>query len=101
VIDTGDFNGDGFSDILWQHTGGQAAIWELDGTSIVETGAVGSNPGTSWTAKATGDYNGDGKSDILWQHTNGAVGLWELDGTSVIGGAGTLVAGADANWLVA
>ena len=40
-----DFNGDGKSDILWQNDNGQVAIWELDGTTVIGNGVVGSNPG--------------------------------------------------------
>jgi hypothetical protein len=31
---TGDFNGDGMSDILWQDTSGNVAIWEMNGTTV-------------------------------------------------------------------
>ena len=41
AIGTGDFNGDGLSDILWQNTEGQAAIWEMNGTNIIGGGALG------------------------------------------------------------
>jgi parallel beta-helix repeat protein len=35
IVDaTGDFTGKGNSDILWQTTGGQVAIWEMNGTQI-------------------------------------------------------------------
>ena len=34
AIGTGDFNDDGHSDILWQNTNGQAAIWEMNGTNV-------------------------------------------------------------------
>ena len=27
VVGSGDFNGDGFSDILWQNDSGEVAIW--------------------------------------------------------------------------
>jgi len=52
AIGTGDFNGDGHSDILWQNTSGQAAIWEMNGTSQIPGGSqlVSPNPGTSWHA---------------------------------------------------
>jgi len=83
---TSDFNGDGYSDILWQNTSGQVAIWEMKGTTVIGGGSLG-NPGPSWHAIATGDFNGDGYSDILWQNIDGEVAIWEMNGTSIIGGA--------------
>jgi hypothetical protein len=71
------------SDILWQNTDGQAAIWEMDGTNITSVAAVGPNPGPSWQAIATGDFNGDGQADILWQSTGGQAAIWEMNGTNV------------------
>ena len=70
VVGSGDFNGDGHSDILWQNASGQAAIWEMNGLNPIAGGsaAVGANPGPSWKAVGTGDFNGDGHSDILWQN---------------------------------
>ena len=64
-----DFNGAGHSDILWQNTNGQAAIWEMNGTNVIADPLVGANPGPSWQAIGTGDFNDDGYSDILWQNT--------------------------------
>ena len=75
------------SDILWQNTNGQAAIWEMNGTNVLSSAAVGPNPGPSWQAIGTGDFNGDGKSDILWQNTNGQAAIWEMNGTSVLSAA--------------
>jgi len=88
---TQDFDRDGKSDILWQNTNGQAAVWQMDGTHLTRGAYVGSNPGPSWKAIGSGDFDGDGKSDILFQDTDGKVGIWLLDGTDVIGGLGTLV----------
>ena len=35
VADTGDYNGDGRADILWRHTTGAAAIWDVhDGQQV-------------------------------------------------------------------
>ena len=45
--DTGDFNGDGKSDILWQNDNGQAAIWLMNGLNPIAGAAVGSNSGPS------------------------------------------------------
>ena len=50
AVGIGDFNGDGHSDILWQNTSWQVAIWEMNGTKIVGGGAVSTNPGPSWYA---------------------------------------------------
>ena len=63
-----DFNGDSKSDILWQNASGRAAVWDMNGSTLVGGGAVGPNPGPSWTAVGTGDFNDDGRSDILWQN---------------------------------
>jgi hypothetical protein len=79
--DTGDFNGDGLADFLFQDSNGEV---DVVGTGII--GTVG-NPRPSWHVIGTGDHNGDGKSDILFQNSSGEVAIWELDGTSVIGNA--------------
>jgi hypothetical protein len=82
---TGDFNGDGTSDILWNNTNGDNAIWysvATGGYSPVDLGFV--DP--SWSVQQVGDFNGDGKADILWRNANGEVGMWLATGTA--GGAG-------------
>jgi hypothetical protein len=49
VQGTGDYNGDGFSDILWQGADGTPAIWLMNGMNLIIGGAAGSfNPGTDW-----------------------------------------------------
>src|SRR5438309_1877602 len=58
---TGDFNGDGKADILWQNANGQAAVWEMDGLNLISGSNVGFNPGPAWQVHGTGDFNGDGK----------------------------------------
>ena len=46
---TGDFNGDGFADILWQNSSGAVAIWEMNGATPLATTIIG-NPGPTWHA---------------------------------------------------
>ena len=48
AIGTGDFNGDGFSDIVFQNTTGQASIWDMNGAALIGGGAVSPNPGSAW-----------------------------------------------------
>ncbi len=81
AVGTGDFNGDGDADILWQSTNtGQAAIWEMNGSTLIDGGSVTPNPGLGWQAVGTGDFNGDGLSDILWQNTStGQAAIWDMD----------------------
>src|SRR5277367_3193763 len=77
-----DFNADGASDILWQHTSGQAAVWLMNSTAPFNAPAVGSNPGPSWQVIGAADFNGDGDADILWQNTNGQAAIWLMNGTT-------------------
>jgi hypothetical protein len=52
AVGTGDFNGDGFSDILFQNASGQASIWDMNGNTLTGGGPVSPNPGPSWRAVA-------------------------------------------------
>jgi hypothetical protein len=94
-----DFNGDGFSDLLWQNANGAPAAWLLNGSNATSGANVGFNPGPAWHVLATGDYNGDGKADILWQNNDGTPAVWLMNGTSLISGANV---GVDpgSNWHV-
>jgi hypothetical protein len=82
-----DFNGDGMSDILWQNTSGQAAVWEMNGDALTGGGPVSPNPGAAWKEIGSGDFTGDGRADILWQNTTtGQASIWEMNGNALIGG---------------
>ena len=62
---TGDFNGDGKSDILWRNTtSGEVDIWAHE-RHHTRFGRRSRNASQHWQIKGTGDFNGDGKSDIL------------------------------------
>jgi hypothetical protein len=84
IVTSGDFNGDGLSDILWINTStNQPAIWEMNGTSIIS--AVGlAAPPSSWHIAGVGDVNGDGHSDIIWQNSDGTPSVWQMNGTSIV-----------------
>jgi hypothetical protein len=41
MVGLGDFNGDGFEDLLWYNsTTGDVYLWEMDGLNIVNQGYV-------------------------------------------------------------
>jgi hypothetical protein len=52
-VETGDFNGDGKSDILWQDTSGNVAIWFMNGAHLLQSAGVGNVP-TVWSIQVTG-----------------------------------------------
>lgn len=76
IAGTGDFNGDGFSDILWRSDSGLITEWL--GTSngyLFGTNSV-TQLDPSWKVAGTGDFNGDGFDDILLRNTDGTVTDW-------------------------
>ena len=57
VVEIGDFNGDGNSDILWRNNNGTMAEWLLNGTSISQSvtpaaGGVPASPDATWSTQA-------------------------------------------------
>jgi hypothetical protein len=48
IVGTGDFNGDGKTDILWHHTSGAVAIWLMNGTAVASSVGLPSAD-TSWS----------------------------------------------------
>lgn len=79
VAGSGDFNGDGRSDILMQHdANGLRDLYSFtmgpsQVTAITKVGTIGLN----WQVDGTGDFNGDGFKDILLERVNN--GAKELD----------------------
>jgi hypothetical protein len=52
IGETGDFDGDGKSDLLWRDTRGNTAIWFLNGLQVASSAGLGSIP-TIWTIQGT------------------------------------------------
>ena len=58
IVEIGDFNGSGDSDILWQQsTTGALVEWQMNGSQIVSSQSVTSQgapvaPGSTWTSQA-------------------------------------------------
>jgi hypothetical protein len=87
VVGTGDFNGDGKVDILWENTGtGAHTVWLMNGTKYVQDAGLSLNPGSlAWHVGGTGDFDGDSKVDIIWQNTNtGQRTIWLMNRTNYV-----------------
>ncbi len=57
VVEIGDFNGDGKSDILWRNDNGAVAEWLLNGSAIMQSvtpnlGGTAVSPGATWSTQA-------------------------------------------------
>jgi hypothetical protein len=81
-----DFNGDGKTDLFWQHqTAGSLYLWYMNGGSYVSSQYIGTVTDTAWKVVAIGDFNRDGNPDVVWQHqTYGHVYIWLMDNNSLL-----------------
>ena len=70
IVGTGDFNGDGMTDILWRdrRRHRHRLAWSVRRRLRRQRRPLQhSTVSRDWHIVSTGDYNGDGTSDILWQ----------------------------------
>ena len=78
IVGTGDFNGDGRTDILWRGDDGSVSDWlgQPNGAFVSNVGNLNITVPNSWHVAGTGDFNGDGRTDILWRADDGTVRDW-------------------------
>lgn len=90
---SGDFDGNGTSDLLWENASlGRVSIWLMAGGQKAQSATLAS-PGEGWSVAAAGDFDGDGRGDIFWRNgVSGALRVWLMDGMSPVndGSPGTL-----------
>jgi hypothetical protein len=92
AVAVGDFNADGWPDVLFQHgSTGLLAVWVVKEGLMVDwrflTPAAPSDP--EWKAVAAADLNGDTRPDVVFQNeATGEIFVWYMDGFNLINGAG-------------
>ena len=98
---TGDMNGDGYVDLVWQNAGNRAiAYWSMNNINMVAGGSLGSLPSGAWEVRTVADLNADGKPDLVLQEMRtGALTVWLMNGTTLLE-ARPLQSLSDPEWTV-
>ena len=90
IVGQRDFNGDGYTDLLWRDsTTGTVAIWFMNGFQVTSTTSLGAVP-SNWNVYGTGnldrsiDSGGSLSGSLLWRDDNaGTVAIWFMSAGSV------------------
>ena len=81
---TGDFDGDGVSEILVQDAGTEAlAAWTLSGDAAPAVRALGLAPAAGQVVAGSRRYDGEAGDDLLFQGSDGSLAVWLLDANGV------------------
>ncbi|MBI3413827.1 MAG: VCBS repeat-containing protein [Verrucomicrobia bacterium] len=102
IVGTGDFDGDGDPDLLFQHSDGTVATWFMKGTGLVSAAYLNpANVGPAWSVVGTGDFDIDGQVDILLQNTDGSLAIWFMSGVNLTNGTLVNPSNPGTGWRVA
>jgi Ca2+-binding RTX toxin-like protein len=92
VAGSGDFDGNGKSDILLHNNDDGEVLICNNGDIYQDHIAAGAGVvASSWHIADIGDFDGNGQSDILWRNDNGAASIWnngDINKAHIISGAG-------------
>jgi hypothetical protein len=101
IAGTGDFNGDGTTDILLYNTGTRAvAEWLMQNGQLTAGPTIGTLA-AGWTVAGTGDFNGDGTTDILfYNNTTSAISVWAMQNGQLASSTTVGFVGVGSGWQI-
>jgi ELWxxDGT repeat protein len=101
IAGSGDFYGNGTSDILLANSSGQIGEFQMNNNHATWQGIGLINSGAGWAVAGAGDFYGNGTDDILIANASaGLIGEFEMNsGAATWQGIGTV--NATAGWAVA
>jgi len=101
VRGSGDFNGDGFPDVVWQHdVTGELLVWLMNGANAVGSLTPPSPGAGQWKIRAVGDANQDGWPDLVFENSStGAVVIWAMTANAQVFSA-PYIATVDPAWVI-
>jgi hypothetical protein len=86
IVGLGDFNGDGYGDIMQRHTSGQLAIWYMKGSAMVGEQYPPTKLDAHWKLRGVGRLDNEPTDDALWWNDQtGQLSVF-LDGYYQLGG---------------
>jgi hypothetical protein len=99
IAGCGDFNQDGWLDLIWRNQrDGRISAWLMNGSSLVDGRVFATVPDMNWKLGGVGDLDDDGWPDLLWQHTDGRVSVWLMTGLNVRDGSLLSLTMPDPGW---
>jgi len=103
VVGTGDYDGNGTADLLWENSQtGALTLWLLNGGVVLGTGTLDRSSlpsGEEWHVGGSADFDGNGADDLmLFSRVKGEVEVWAFSGTAVA--TRTRITGHKGAWSV-
>ncbi|HZT43750.1 MAG TPA: choice-of-anchor tandem repeat GloVer-containing protein [Chthonomonadaceae bacterium] len=88
-VGTGDFNGDGKPNLVFQNAStGQLAVWYMNGVYATGGAYITPTPLPGWQCVSVNDYNGDDHPDLVLRNAaTGQMAIWYLNGVTAVNGA--------------